>query len=105
MASGAPELSAGNSKLVSGSSQLSTGADKLVDGNARIAEGTGTLYPSAAAVSPPNLVGQSDAGLALGLASAGAFLVLRKRARSAAASEARGGEANGCQPGVFMTRR
>ena len=52
LASGASELSAGNTKLASGSSQLSTGADKLADGNARIAEGTGTLYSGAAAVSP-----------------------------------------------------
>ena len=97
LAAGASELSAGNTKLASGSSQLSTGADKLADGNARIAEGTGTLHSSAAAVSPSDMAGQSDAAMALGivgvlgLGSVGAFLVLRNRRAGAASSPRRTG--------------
>ena len=84
LASGASELSDGNTRLASGSTELSTGAAKLADGNARIAEGTGTLYSSAAAVSPSNLI-KADVAVALGLVallalgSVGAFLALRNR--------------------------
>ncbi len=80
LASGASELSAGNTKLASGSTQLSTGADKLADGNAQIAAGTGTLYSSAAAVSPSNMI-NGDVAVAvglvtlLGLGAVGAYLV------------------------------
>jgi putative membrane protein len=84
LATGASQLSAGSTKLASGSTKLSTGADKLADGNAKIAAGTGTLYSSAAAVSPSNMI-KADVAVALGLVAllglgaVGAYLALRNR--------------------------
>ena len=90
LAAGASELSEGNTKLASGSTQLATGAGKLAEGNAKVAAGTETLHSSAAAVSPSDMVGQPDAGTAvgmvgvLGLGSVGAFVALRNRRKAAA---------------------
>jgi putative membrane protein len=92
LAAGASDLAEGNTKLASGSTQLAAGAGQLAEGNAKVAAGTDTLHSSAAAVSPSNMAGQSDAGAAvgmvgvLGLGSVGVFVALRKgRQRGASA--------------------